>query len=73
MKQGDEFLIAAGTAHYDNLPDDQQLPSVIHDVANIVQWFAQRGYNRVLQDLAQNPTSADLRREIGGWFAERGR
>src|SRR5262249_32166721 len=73
MNQSGRFLIAAGTANYDYLPEDLQLPSVVSDIARIVLWFKSHGYQPVLPKLAQNPTSADLRREIGDWFSDKTR
>ena len=49
---GQLFLIAAGTARYDHLPDKQQLPSVNDDLRHIVDFLrpslATRGFYPVL-------------------------
>ena len=66
----ERFLIAAGTAYYDRLPEEQQLPSVRDDTTRIIGWFTTRGYRHVLPHLTENPTAADLRSEIGKWFTD---
>ncbi len=65
------YLIAAGTARYDKLGESAQLPSVTSDIEAIRDLFAGRlGYDHVLPELAENPTSAQLREQIGGWLAD---
>ena len=60
--QARRYLIAAGTAHYENLPDDAQLLSVEEDLRRLVDLFKKLGYQRVLPDLGQNPTDDQLRK-----------
>ena len=70
---GKLFLIAAGTARYDHLPDEEQLPSVNDDLRRIVEFFTTRlGYERVLPRLGDNPTSGDIRLELGDWLNDTG-
>jgi WD40 repeat protein len=64
------FLIAAGTARYNHLPEDQQLPSVADDLARIVTSFEHCGYDRVLPQLGNNPSANDLRQALGDWFTD---
>lgn len=68
MANGGKFLIAAGTAKYDAMPEDLQLPSVIEDLARVSAWFTARGYCRVLESLGNSPTVDELRRGIAAWF-----
>jgi len=71
---GQLFLIAAGTATYDHLSDDEQLPSVNDDLRRIVDLFTTRlGYERVLPGLGDNPTSDEIRRKLGDWLNDAGR
>ncbi len=67
------FLIAAGTADYSYLPDDP-LPSVRGDLDRIVDLFTRTlGYQYVLPELRENPTSGDLLERIGDWLGDEAR
>lgn len=68
MVEGEKFLIAAGTADYNELPEDLQLPSVTKDLAQVSAWFARHGYRRVLETLGDSPTADELRLGIADWF-----
>ena len=64
------FLIAAGTARYDHLREDEQLPSVCDDLTRLVGCFERCGYERVLAELGNNPSANELRQALGDWFAD---
>jgi WD40 repeat protein len=64
------FLIAAGTARYDHLPEERQLPSVAGDLRLIVDCFARLGYQRVLAEVSENPTTTQFERAVCDWFTD---
>ncbi len=71
---GPLFRIAAGTARYDHLPEEEQLPSVTGDLKRIVDLFAANlGYERVLPGLGDNPTYAEISRKLGRWLKDAAR
>ncbi len=71
---GPLFLIAAGTARYDHLPEEEQLPSVTGDLKRIVDLFtANLGYERVLPGLSDNPTYVEISRKLGRWLKDAAR
>ena len=66
---GRRFLIAAGTARYQFLPEEEQLPSVDEAVRFIVELFTGKlGYERVLPGLGNSPTVEELRTGIRDWL-----
>lgn len=73
MTRGKRYLIAAGTARYDHLAEDLQLPSVPADLARIVACFTALGYARVLPELGEDPTADQMRQSLGEWFADKSR
>lgn len=67
---GRRILIAAGTAKYDHLDEDQQRPQIDGVVAAVARLFTgQLGYERVLPEIGQDPTSSTLRTSLDDWFA----
>jgi hypothetical protein len=62
------YIIAAGSARYENLPEERQLPSVISDVALVSSWFVRHGFEYVLRELGESPTAGDLANRLGDWF-----
>ncbi len=69
LKAPHHYLIAAGTARYDELPDEDQLPSVERDLELIEDLFVgQLGYERVLRELGRSPTSVQLRTGLEDWL-----
>jgi WD40 repeat protein len=68
------YLIAAGTSHYKNLGADCELPAVKDDIRRIVELFTARlGYQRVLPELENDPTTEQLRSALSRWFVDRDR
>ena len=68
------FLIAAGTAKYENLPEERQLPSVEDDLHRIVELFqCKLGYERVLAGLGENPPHTYFSEKLSGWLKDRER
>ena len=66
---GRRFLIAAGTAHYQFLPEEDQLPTVDDAVRLIVELFTGKlGYERVLPGLGNSPTVEELRTGLSNWL-----
>ena len=62
---GPLFLIAAGTARYDHLPEEEQLPSVTGDLKRIVDLFtANLGYERFCPALV---TIRRMLRSVASW------
>lgn len=71
---GRRFLIAAGTACYQNLPEDEQLPGVEEAVRLVAELFTGKlGYERVLPDLSVSPTADQLRRGLSRWLTAKDR
>lgn len=65
------YLIAAGTARYAHLPEDQQLPRVTRHVDTIIDLFAARlGYELVLPELRVDPTDQQLRVGLSEWCSD---
>jgi WD40 repeat protein len=70
------WLIAAGTANYEHLGDEEEdedfsLPTVVEDVEAVARLFCgQFGYQRVLPDLAKDPTKDQLHRSLNRWFTD---
>lgn len=60
------FLIAAGTARYDD--DSLRDLDVARDLDRVTEIFEQRGYKRILADLSLNPTAAQLRSAMEEWL-----
>jgi WD40 repeat protein len=71
MAQFRRFLIAAGTAKYDKLPEDQQLPSVYQDLARIVDCFTACGYEQALVNVCKDPSAEELKEALGQWLEDR--
>lgn len=72
-RQARRFLIAAGTADYSYLPESA-LPSVRVDLRRIVDLFTQKlGYQRVLSELGDNPTSGALIEKVSDWLRDKDR
>jgi hypothetical protein len=68
------WLIAAGVARYDAFGPEDQLPSVEHDVKRMADLFCgELGYTRVLAELGDSPTGAQLRDGLSDWLARRER
>ena len=67
------YLIASGTACYDHLPEEAQLPSVDRDLDLVSRWFTHIGYRRVLSGLGRSPTTHALKRSLGGWLTAKER
>ncbi len=68
------FLIAAGTSHYDRLPEDAQLPSVEQDLQGIRNLFCDAlHYENALPDLAINPKKEVFRQTLGDWIRNKDR
>jgi WD40 repeat protein len=65
------FLIAAGTARYDHLAEEDWLGSVPGDLERLVGLFCgQLGYTQVLAELGDNPTSQQLRGTLSAWLTD---
>jgi hypothetical protein len=63
------FLIAAGTQRYDHLAEEDWLNTVPRDLEQVVELFCgQLGYQRVLDELGESPTSDQLRHSISSWI-----
>ncbi|HEX5301374.1 MAG TPA: caspase family protein [Streptosporangiaceae bacterium] len=63
------WLIAAGTAQYDSLPEDDWLPSVPADLEQVTDLFCgQLGYQRALADVSLNPSRSELHGALSGWL-----
>jgi hypothetical protein len=71
---GRRYLIAAGTSHYPDI-EKGDLPAVPDDIQRIVDCLTHKklGYTRVLPELAQDPTSNQLRAALGNWFTDEAR
>lgn len=68
------YFIAIGTADYDHLPHDAQLPSVRDDLARMVQLFINElGYKQALNDLYLNPEHEQLRKGLSRWMRDKTR
>jgi WD40 repeat protein len=68
------WLIAAGTARYDSLEQEDWLPSVAEDLEQIVGLFCGRlGYQRVLAEVSFNPTRAALHAAMSDWLTSQER
>src|SRR6266498_3681799 len=65
------YFIAAGTAHYAHLSEEQQLPRVAQHVEKMVALFVGRlGYELVLPELRVDPTDQLLRTSVGDWCTD---
>ena len=72
MSGGNElrFLIAAGTSRYENLEEEDQLPSVERDITTMIEVFCgELGYERVLEELGSSPAAGQLRDGLSEWLA----
>jgi hypothetical protein len=65
---GRRYLVAAGTARYAFLPPEAQLSRVATDVSHLTRVFERFGYQRVLQELEEDPTVEALRRGLSRWL-----
>jgi Caspase domain len=72
--QRSRFLIAAGTSHYDRLPEDAQLPSVEQDLRSIGDLFCDGlHYENALPDLKVNPKKEVFRQTLRDWIRNKDR
>lgn len=70
MSERRQYLIAAGCASYRYLPQEAQLPSVRDDLRLVSDFFSRAGYERVLPELGEDPTSEQLKTSLGDWLAD---
>lgn len=70
MSERRQYLIAAGCASYKHLPEEVQLPSVRDDLRLVSDFFSRAGYERVLPELGEDPTSEQLTTSLGDWLAD---
>jgi WD40 repeat protein len=65
------LLIAAGTGRYDYLSQDLQRPQLHGVVESVARVFTdpRMGYVRVLEDVSNDPTSEQLRKQLDRWLA----
>jgi WD40 repeat protein len=68
VSTGTRFLFAAGTHHYPNEPQLEDLAGVDEDVARVAALFEGMGYTRILPHLAREPRSRDLLRDLEEWL-----
>ena len=65
------FLIAAGTALYEHLPEDAQLPSVEQDLHGIQDLFCKTlQFKNALPDLKINPKKEAFRESLRDWIRD---
>src|SRR5215472_16550897 len=63
------WLIAAGTAQYDTLQEDDWLPSVAQDLEQVTGLFCgQLGYQRVLVEVSLNPSRSEFHGALSDWL-----
>jgi hypothetical protein len=68
-QSGRRFLIAAGTAHYEFLPMEEQLSGVDDAVRLVVELFTGKlGYEQVLPHPGDSPPVDQLRTELTDWL-----
>src|SRR5437868_656094 len=68
---GRRFLIAAGTARYRFLPEDEQLPSIDEALRLVIDLFTGKlGYERVIPGLGDSPTVEELRAGLSDWLTD---
>lgn len=67
---GRRFLIAFGTGRYVNLGDDDQLPRVNDDIAEVTRLFQELGYTHVLPGLGEYASAAQIREKLSHWSAD---
>ncbi|MGW5471523.1 caspase family protein [Streptomyces chartreusis] len=68
MSRAKRFLFAAGTHHYPDEPQLEDLAGVDEDVARVAKLFEGMGYTRILPHLARDPRARDLVRDLEEWL-----
>jgi WD40 repeat protein len=67
FENGRRFFVATGTEKYANLGENMDLPSVVHDLERIREFFKSQNCIHALEGIGLNPTLEQLKDDLGQW------